>query len=208
MNKTQEAYNSYAGKYESKFAGYDIYKKHIAYFAGLLKKGSPILDIGCGPGINAALMTEKGHKVTGIDFSSAMIELAQKNCPDGTFSVKKVEEFESSEQFNALCLSFIIVHLKDEETESLISKLPGLVSPDGLVYISFMTGKPPGYETTSFSEKEIFFNYYDPHEIIKKFERAGFSLIDRKSEPYTEPDGNITEDIFLILKKGTLNGIK
>lgn len=36
-----------------------------------------ILDIGCGTGSLSVLMAGLGHQVTGIDFSSAMIELAK-----------------------------------------------------------------------------------------------------------------------------------
>ncbi|AKB76488.1 hypothetical protein MSHOH_0005 [Methanosarcina horonobensis HB-1 = JCM 15518] len=36
-----------------------------------------ILDLGCGPGLYAELMAERGHKVTGIDFSKNSIKYAR-----------------------------------------------------------------------------------------------------------------------------------
>jgi len=36
-----------------------------------------ILDLGCGPGLYAELMAERGHKVTGVDFSKNSIEYAR-----------------------------------------------------------------------------------------------------------------------------------
>lgn len=39
-----------------------------------------ILDIGTGPGFFALILSKKGHKVTGIDCSKEMIEIAKKNC--------------------------------------------------------------------------------------------------------------------------------
>lgn len=201
MNKTRSAYNSSANAYETKFAHYETYQKQIQAFSDLLPDESSILDIGCGPGLNAAFFTNQGHSVTGIDFSSSMVELARKNCSTGTFYEKDVENLEISAQFDALCLSFIIVHLRDEKTEALISKLPALIRPGGMVYISFMTGKKGGYETTSFSREEIYFNYYDPETIRSLFEKYGFTLQKQQSEPYPEENGTITEDIFLIFKQ-------
>jgi len=36
-----------------------------------------VLDLGCGPGLYAELMAERGHKVTGVDFSKNSIEYAR-----------------------------------------------------------------------------------------------------------------------------------
>ena len=39
-----------------------------------------ILDIGTGPGFFSLILSKKGHKLTGIDCSKEMIEVAKKNC--------------------------------------------------------------------------------------------------------------------------------
>lgn len=41
------------------------------------KENMNILDLGCGPGLYAELLAEKGHKVTGVDFSRNSIEYAK-----------------------------------------------------------------------------------------------------------------------------------
>ena len=38
-----------------------------------------ILDIGCGPGFFSILMARRGHEVTGVDYSGAMMECARQN---------------------------------------------------------------------------------------------------------------------------------
>ncbi len=40
------------------------------------KKNMNILDLGCGPGLYAELLAEKGHKVTGVDISKRSIDYA------------------------------------------------------------------------------------------------------------------------------------
>lgn len=44
--------------------------------------GLRVLDAGCGPGINAKILTEKGARVTGVDVSPRMLEEARKRCGD------------------------------------------------------------------------------------------------------------------------------
>ena len=38
-------------------------------FAGLVRRGGKILDIGCGTGRDSMVLTRKGFQVLGIDFS-------------------------------------------------------------------------------------------------------------------------------------------
>ena len=41
-------------------------------------RGLLVLDLACGEGYNARILTRKGAKVTGLDFSARMIELAEQ----------------------------------------------------------------------------------------------------------------------------------
>ena len=51
-----------------------------------------ILDLGCGPGLYAELMAEKGHKVTGIDFSINSIEYARKESRKKNLDIEYVNQ--------------------------------------------------------------------------------------------------------------------
>ena len=55
----------------------DIIKKHLPQ-----KENLNILDIGTGAGFFAVLLSKFGHKITGIDISSKMIEEAKKNAKE------------------------------------------------------------------------------------------------------------------------------
>jgi ubiquinone/menaquinone biosynthesis C-methylase UbiE len=167
----------------------------------LLPPKCQILDAGCGPGINAKCFVEHNHVVTGIDFSSEMIRLAKQNCHDGTFITADLKDISPDVKYEAVCASFVIVHMTDAETDRFLGKLPHLLTgAKPLLYLSFMTGKTPGYENTSFSDSPIYFNYYDEKLIKQKLGKLGFTLFSEDEEPYLEADGTITRDVFLILK--------
>jgi SAM-dependent methyltransferase len=44
-----------------------------------------VVELGCGSGLQAALVSKAGHRVTGYDVSPAMIELARQRVPAGKF---------------------------------------------------------------------------------------------------------------------------
>ena len=46
-----------------------------------------IVDLGCGSGITARLLTDAGYSVMGIDLSEALIEIARRRVPEASFSV-------------------------------------------------------------------------------------------------------------------------
>jgi len=168
-NQTQESYNLSATKYRNKFENYAPYRSSIGKFISLLPPKCQILDAGCGPGINAKCFVEHNHVVTGIDFSSEMIRLAKQNCHDGTFITADLKDISPDVKYEAVCASFVIVHMTDAETDRFLGKLPHLLTgAKPLLYLSFMTGKTPGYENTSFSDSPIYFNYYDEKLIKQK----------------------------------------
>lgn len=51
---------------------YDPYIREFINYAALLP-GESVLDIGCGPGIMAIPLAERGHRVTAVDFSHRML---------------------------------------------------------------------------------------------------------------------------------------
>lgn len=65
------------------------------------KQGEQILDIGCGTGDLAALMSQQGAKVVGLDNSVEMVETARKKYPDIQFDNRSASNFSYDIQFDA-----------------------------------------------------------------------------------------------------------
>jgi SAM-dependent methyltransferase len=56
-----------------------------------IRPGNALLDIGCGPGGFCQLAVEAGARVTGLDASPAMLEVARERLPDARFDVGDME---------------------------------------------------------------------------------------------------------------------
>jgi len=64
--------------------------------------GEDILDLGCGTGYLAHLISESGAHVTGIDNSTAMIEKAQQQYPEINFRIMSADDFDFKESLDAI----------------------------------------------------------------------------------------------------------
>ncbi len=65
-----------------------------------------ILDVCCGTGYLAGLLTARGYRVTGIDASSAMIGHARAHVPDAEFHVCDATAFRMPGRFSAAVSTF------------------------------------------------------------------------------------------------------
>ena len=201
---TIEAYSKSAQSYAEKFMNYSPYQQQVDAFIEMLPSSVCVLDLGCGPGNTAKQLVSSGKvlSLVGADLCPEMIVAARRNVPDGAFFVEDLRNISyPSCSFDVVMMSFCIVHLTDQEAESLIRRMADWLNPGGMLYLSFMTGKQPGWEATSFSEQALFFNYYDEKMMVELLQQSGFSIQRVQRQGYSETDGSITTDIFIFLTK-------
>jgi SAM-dependent methyltransferase len=67
----------------------DLARRAAAYLRPLLDEAGlqhgTVVDLGCGSGILASILTDAGYDVLGVDVSQDMIELASANAPKASF---------------------------------------------------------------------------------------------------------------------------
>jgi len=75
------------------------------------KPGMKILDLGCGPGLYAELFAQKGHLVTGVDFSENSIQYAIAQAKEKLFDIeylcKNYLELDFDNQFDLVILIYL-----------------------------------------------------------------------------------------------------
>jgi len=200
---TIDAYNKNFSSYTDKFMNYSPYAVHVINFAGLLEDDFKVLDIGCGPGnVAKQLCALKRLEITGIDLSSEMLDMARANVPDGIFHLQDSRRASfAAKHFDAVVLSFSIVHLDDDETKEVLANAIKWLRSGGYLYLSFMEGNQPGFETTSFSNQPLYFNYFQETEIKEILKENGIDCFRSIRQNYSESDGSNTTDVFLFGKK-------
>ncbi len=77
-------------------------------------KGKKILDLGCGTGIYAKILTKKGAKIKGIDISEEMIKIAKKENPKVEFKVGNMDNLPyKNKEFDIILAALSINYLKE-----------------------------------------------------------------------------------------------
>ena len=183
---------------------FETYVEKIGLFQSkYLKNSNTILDLGCGPGNNAKLLKDKNKnfQIVGVDLSEKMIELARETVPGVTFQVSDIRSYTSDILFDVVLASFCIVHLQAIETVDFVRRISSLMNESAYLYLSFMTGKNAGFEKTSFSQDELFFNYYNESEMRKLLVKNKLVVLEKHEESYLEDDGSTTKDVFIFAQK-------
>lgn len=71
-----------------------------------LSRGARILDLCCGTGQLAAGLLERGYRVTGLDGSTAMLDLAHQNASDAELIRADARRFDLGQNFEAVVSTF------------------------------------------------------------------------------------------------------
>lgn len=99
-----------------------------------LQRVRRVLDVGCGPGTNAAYFAHADY--TGIDMNDAYLEHARRKF-GRTFIAADVTQYRvaTSERFDFVLLNSLLHHIDDTGVEKLLAHLATLLSDDGHVHI-------------------------------------------------------------------------
>jgi SAM-dependent methyltransferase len=90
-----------------------------------------VLDVCCGTGYLAGLLTARGMRVTGIDVSEGMIAQARENVPAAEFHVAKASEFKLLGRFDGAVSTFDSLNhiLNVEELEECFGRVAKALKP-------------------------------------------------------------------------------
>lgn len=75
-------------------------------FFSTVSKDARVLDVCCGSGHVTAELVRRGYRVTGVDASAALIEVARHKVPGAEFYVQKAEELSLGREFDAALSTF------------------------------------------------------------------------------------------------------
>ncbi len=185
-----------------------------------LPDGAKVLDLCCGSGQLAKVLTEKGYKVTGIDGSANQIKFARKNAPGAKFIIADARHFKLPPIYNAVFSTF------DSLNHIMTSK--GLMAAFKNVYKCLVSGGififdlntektfEKGWKVSKEIKEtpEYFFVHYGDYN--KKSRTAQFhaTIFQRKAKNWQRTDIKIKEryyspaEVKPLLKSAGFTGIK
>ena len=110
--------------------------------------GKTLVDVGCGGGILAEAMAQRGAQVTGIDMGEAPLSVARLHLHESGLDIdyrrSTAESLAASgTQFDVVCCLEMLEHVPDPA--AVIAACAELATPGGALYFSTINRNPKAY---------------------------------------------------------------
>ncbi len=134
---TREVYERQARAYDRQRSRALSEARWLARFAARLPAGGRVLDLGCGGGEPIARwFLAEGFAVTGVDFSSAMLEIVRSRWPGGDWREADMREFDLGETFDGIVAWDSFFHLSPEDQRDCIARMARHLAPQGVLLVT------------------------------------------------------------------------
>jgi len=138
VNSTIDYYNNNAKEYADSTMNVDFSAMRNP-FLKYLKKGSSILDVGCGSGRDSKAFIDLGYKVEAIDGSIELCKIAS-NFIGQEVRCLDFESIDYKDEFDGIWACASLLHLDKEKLKKVLKLLICACKSGGYVYCSFKYG--------------------------------------------------------------------
>lgn len=176
---TKESYQSTADEFARNVQDL-VPTESIEKFAKLLPAQGKIVDIGCGPGRDAKVFSEKGFSVLGVDYSQNMLDLAKANAPLADFQLMDIETAAFSEaSFDGVWACCSLLHIQKKNLPAVLEHIHTALKQNGHFYLALKKGMGEVLENDlRYGEHPKFWAYYEEDEIAKLVRDAKFKVLE------------------------------
>ena len=194
---TKRAHNAIAKQY---YEAYKDDKSDLEYFDRFLSLcQSKILDLGCGMGHYSNYMCNKDFKVTGIDFSSSMINIAKKLNPNIEFIEHDICDLNviKNRRFDGIVLAYVLQHLSKNEVLNLH------VNENTKLLMFLRQGNKVVAEVEPMNTKYTYvINEYSKKEITNILHLNGWQVLEMEDkDPVDDPNSLAPNTLVVIAER-------
>lgn len=129
------AFDKRATRYDSFFTGVSDHNVEPLLHAARVRRGSRVLDVGCGAGDLAGAAATQGASVVGVDLADGMVKLARERHPELEFRRAEGEHLPfADDEFDAVVANLLLPHLP--RAEAGLAEMLRVLKPGGWLAMS------------------------------------------------------------------------
>jgi cyclopropane fatty-acyl-phospholipid synthase-like methyltransferase len=165
-----------------------------------LDVGSAVLELGCGPGTDAAELSA-GRRYIGVDLSPVQLSVARQRVPHATFVVGDLTSMAfRPASFDGIVAFYVFNHVPRDEVAPTFERVFGWLRPGGRLMLTLLTIEAKD-RVEGWLGVPMFFAGVDPGSDEVHLRDAGFEL--EVSEIRTEVDAQYgpTQNRWVIARK-------
>ena len=139
-------YDSLSQYYDAIEGRIDAVKSDIPFLNEIFENEGVlrVLDVGCGTGLHADLLSRRGYDMVGIDNSPAMLEVAKRRSGDVVYLGEDMRDFDFEEKFDAAISMYGSINylLEDEGIEAAFRCVRRSLRRDGVFILEVWNAVP------------------------------------------------------------------
>lgn len=170
-----------------------------------LSLGARVLDVGCGTGQpTARQLTDAGLRVTGIDISERMLELAREAVPEATFHRVDVTDLDETwGPYAAVVAYFSLLMLPRAQVATTLRLLHTLLEPGGHLVLAMVEADLDDVEL-SFLDTPVRLTGYPREHLRTVVADAGFEVLDVRDHTYAPASSEADPEtqLFVYARRG------
>jgi len=172
----EESYDKMGEQYHN-FRDNEKFNNELKKFTELLPSSGRILDAGSGVGIPVSqFLVKKGFRVTGVDISKKMIDLAKKNVPEAIFYHRNILELDfPNDSFDGIICVYTLWHIPRETHSSIVENFHRMLKDDGTLVLN--TGVHESEGMSEFFGEPMLWSTNDPKKTLAFVKGLGFDII-------------------------------
>ncbi|MEP2716778.1 class I SAM-dependent methyltransferase [Pseudophaeobacter sp.] len=183
--ETLRIYDDKAADYEARNRTYLAEDPRLQEFIAACPTMGRVLDLGCGPGTSAAVMSAAGLQADAMDASTEMVMLA--NALEGVTAWQATfDEISGTATYDGIWANFSLLHAPRAALPGHLQAIKQSLRPGGAFYIALKLGKGEARDALG-----RLYTYYEEDELKDLLTTAGFTVLDCASGKSEGLDGTM-----------------
>ncbi len=174
---TQTVYDRNAEEYDRQRSRTLFEARWLTRFGDSLPKGGRVLDLGCGAGQPiAAWLIAEGFHYTGVDFSTAMLDIARGRWPKQDWRQADMRSLDLGETFDGIIAWNSFFHLTPEDQRIALQRISDHLH-EGAVFM-VTVGPQAGEVSGHVDGAEVYHASLSPEDYVETCEKTGLEVVD------------------------------
>lgn len=206
--QVRKSYDTVAEEYRARIAD-ELRHKPLdrALLAALVEQaepGTPIADLGCGPGHVSAWLAEHGAHPVGIDLSPAMVAIARRDHPELDFRQGNLLQLPASDgEFGAAVALYSVIHLEPAELRPAFTEIRRTLRPGGQLLLAFHVGADTKHLTDWWGHQvDVTFHHLDTDAVVTLLTETGFTVQARLERSHYPQEAQTLRGYVLATRTG------
>ncbi|MFI6977257.1 class I SAM-dependent DNA methyltransferase [Embleya sp. NPDC050154] len=197
-------FDAVGAAYETAFAGLPEQLAALDWLIAELPPGSKVLDIGSGTGRpTAERLAAAGHRVTGIDVSATMVDLARTQVESATFEQLDARDLVDDDgAWDAVCAFFPFLQLPRADLDAQLDRLGARLAPGGLLAFATVPAEADGVEILWLGHRARVTSH-GTDELLVRLRATGLEIVHHAVTVFrpNHPEAGPEEQLFVHARK-------